>query len=181
MTTDTRNGQSDVDILVANGIPIVLGGRTWLVRPRTMKQDRQWLADVQERINRRIEGLDATESVPGLIASLGEATSDMLELIFAYDSAGELDREWIEESVYTPEITRAFTVLVEEAYPPFGIAREMGLKEAVMRFLRVMLEDSLGLQTPSPSPEPTSLPSTNGTSDLPKRSTRRSRTANSRS
>ena len=105
----------------------------------------------------------------------------MLELIFAYDAAGELDREWIEENVYTPEITRAFTVLVEEAYPPFGIAREMGLKEAVMRFLRVMLEDSLGLQTASPSPEPTSLPSTNGTTEAPKRSTRRSRTASSRS
>jgi hypothetical protein len=181
MTTDTRNGQSDVDILVATGIPLVLGARVWLVRPRTMKQDRAWLALVQERIARRIEGLDATQSVPGLIASLGEATDDMLDLILAYDTTGTLDREWIEENVYTPEITRAFTVLVEEAYPPFGIAREMGLKEAVMRFLRVMMEDSLGLKTPSPSPEPTSLPSTNGTSEAPKRSTRRSPIASSKS
>lgn len=178
---ENRNGQSDVDILVATGVQVVLGGRPWLVRPRTMKQDREWLALVQQRIERRIEGLDATESVPGLIASLGEATDDMLELIFAYDTTGVLDRAWIEENVYTPEITRAFTVLVEEAYPPFGIARQMGLKDAVMRFLRVMLEDSLGLRTDSPSPEPTNLPSTSGTSAPPKRSTRRSPTASSRS
>jgi len=62
MTTDTRNGQTEVEILTRIGIPLVLGDRTWRVKPRTMKQDREWLAAVQERIIGQMIGwaIDAT-------------------------------------------------------------------------------------------------------------------------
>lgn len=184
MTTDTRNGQTEVEILTRIGIPLVLGDRTWRVKPRTMKQDREWLAAVQERIIGRIDGLDTVDSIPGIISSLGEVTDDMLALIFAYDTTGQLDAEWIAENVFTPEITAAFTTLVEEAYPPFAVSRRLVPADRQAAIIGQMITwaiDATLRRTPSPSAEPTSSPSTSGDSARPKKSTTRSRTGSSRS
>jgi len=184
MTTDTRNGQSEVEILTRIGVPLVLGDRTWRVKPRTMRQDREWLAAVQERVVDRIDGLDGVDSIPGIISSLGEATDDMLALIFAYDTTGQLDREWIEEFVYTPEITAAFTTLVEEAYPPFAVSRRLVPADRQAAIIGNMISwaiDATLKRTPSPSDEPTNSPSTSGASAPPKKSTTRSRIASSKS
>ena len=170
--TDTKNGQTEADILTRIGIPLVLGDRTWRVKPRVMKQDRAWLTDVQDRIVARVGAFDSIDSIPDVIASLGEATTDMLELIFAYDTTSQLDREWIEENVYTPEITTAFTVLLEEAYPPFAVSRRLlpaDRSAAIIGKLLMWAIDAVLLR--SPSPEPTSSPSTSGDIEAPRTST----------
>lgn len=184
MTTDTRNGQTEVEILTRIGVPLVLGDRTWRVKPRTMKQDREWLAAVQERIVGRMDGLDSVDSIPAIISSLGESTDDMLALIFDYDMTGQLDREWIAENVYTPEITAAFTTLVEEAYPPFAVSRRLVPADRQAAIIGNMIGwaiDATLKRTPSPSAEPTNSPSTSGASARRKKSTTRSPIGSSRS
>lgn len=179
--TDTRNGQTEYDILTRIGIPLVLGDKTWRVKPRTMKQDRDWLAAVQDRIVALVGKFDSIDSIPDVIASLGEATPDMLALIFEYDQTGQLDHEWIEANVYTREITTAFTTLCEESYPPFAVSRRLVPADRVASIIGKLITwaiDAVLVKEP-PSPEPTSLPSTSGDIAPQKRSKTRSRTASS--
>lgn len=171
MTTDTRNGQTEVEILTRIGIPLVLGDRTWRVKPRVMNQDHAWLDAVQEKIVALVGAFDSVDSIPAIIASLGEATPDMLALIFEYDLTGQLDREWIEANVYTREITTAFTTLCEEAYPPFAVSRRLVPADRAASIIGKLITWAIdAVLLKSPSPEPTSSPSTSGTSARPKRS-----------
>ena len=183
MTTETRNGQTEYEILTRAGIPLVLGEKEWRVRPRVMQGDREWLADVQVRLMRRFGTLDSADSIPGIIAALGDATEDMVDLILAYDETSGLPpREWIEGNAHTREVTMAFTVLLEEAYPPFGIGRKLipgdRATGIIGRLIGWALERAL---EGSPSPGPSKSPSTSGDSETPKRSRRPSRTGSSKS
>ena len=173
MTTETRNGQTEVEILTRIGIPLVLGDKTWRVKPRTMKQDRVWLASVQARIVALVGAFDHLDSIPDIIASLGEATPDMLALIFEYDLTGQIDHEWVEENVFTKEITTAFTTLCEEAYPPFAVSRRLLPADRTASIIGKLISWAIDavLKTDSQSPEPTSLPSTSGDTEAPKSST----------
>jgi hypothetical protein len=168
MTTDTRNGQSDYEILTRIGIPLVLGDRTWRVKPRVMSQDHEWLASVQARIVALAGAFESVDSIPDIISSLGEATPDMLALIFEYDLTGQLDHEWIMANVYTREITTAFTTLCEEAYPPFAVSRRLVPADraaAIIGKLITWAIDAVLLK--SLSPAPTNSPSMNGASEPP--------------
>ena len=173
MATKTHNGQTEYEILTRIGIPLVLGDKTWQVKPRTMKQDRLWLAQVEEKIVALMGGFDKLDSISAIIAGLGEATPDMLALIFAYDLTKQLDHEWIEENVMSREITTAFTVLVEEAYPPFAVSRRLAPKDQAASILGKLISWAIDtvLVKGSASPEPTSSPSTNGDTEPPDNST----------
>ena len=172
MTTETRNGQTDVEILTRIGIPLVLGDRTWRVKPRTMKQDRAWLASVQGKIVGLMAGFDKADAIAEIIASLGEATPDMLALIFEYDLTGQLDHEWIEENVFTKEITTAFTTLAQEAYPPFEVSRRLLPGDQVASVIGKLISWAIGAALKgSELPQPTSLPSMSGDTEAPKSST----------
>ena len=169
MATEPVAGQSTIEILTRIGVPLTLGDRTWRVKPRTMKGDRAWLAAVQERIVARIGAFDSIDSIPDIIESLAEATPDMLALIFEYDQTGQLDHEWIEENVYTPEITAAFTTLLEEAYPPFAVSRRLVPADRTAAIIGNLITWAIdAVLRRSPLPEPTSLPSTSGDTEAPK-------------
>ena len=169
MTTETRNGQTEVEILTRIGIPLVLGDRTWRVKPRTMNQDRAWLASMQEKIVAIVSGFDSVDSIPDIIGSFNEATPDMLALIFEYDLTGQLDHEWIEEHVFTREITTAFTTLAQEAYPPFEVSRRLLPGDQVASVVGKLISWAIDAALKgSELPEPTNLPSTNGDTEAPK-------------
>lgn len=171
MTTETHNGQTEVEILNRIGIPLVLGDRTWRVKPRVMKQDREWLAAVQEKIVALMGAFDSVDSIPAIIESLGQATPDMLALIFEYDLTGQLDREWIEANVFTRQITTAFTTLCEEAYPPFAVSRRLLPEDRAATIIGKLISWAIdAVLLKSPSPEPTNSPSTSGTTARRKRS-----------
>lgn len=180
---DLANGQTKVDILTRNGIPLDLGDRQFRVRPRTMTHDREWLDAVFSRITSRVNAFMADDlTVPAVIAALGDSPADMLDLIVAYDETAQLPpREWIEENAFTAQITTAFTTLLEVAYPPFAVSRRLLPADRASQIIGSLLtyviersvKDSLSAPTVSPSPS--------GATEPPKKSRTPSRTGSSRS
>lgn len=178
MTGDV-NGQSQYDLLLRIGIPLRLGEHEYRVRPRTMKRSREWLGQVTERIQTKVAGFDQVNSIGDVIATLGDATDDMLDLILAYDETSQLpDRGTLDDAAYPSQVTQAFTVLLEEAYPPFAISRRLVPADKAAAVIGQLLEYAMSRP---PSPAPTRLPSPSGTSERPKTSKRRSPAASSSS
>jgi hypothetical protein len=190
MTDELTNGQTKVDILTRRGVPLELGDRQFRVRPRTMKRDREWLADVTRRITGRVMPFmakDAEWDVPTIIGALGNSSDDMLDLIIAYDETDQLPpREWIEEHAETAQITAAFTTLLEVAYAPFAVSRRMlpadraaAIIGSLLSFaLETYAQDRARVDTSS---ELTDTPSQSGAIEPPQKSTKPSRVASSSS
>lgn len=180
MTIDTRNGQSEADVLLGTGFPVALGGRTFRVRPRTMRGDREWLELVQSRLRARFAAVSVLDSVGAVVAALADATEDMVDLILAYDQFAVLPpREWVEANAASREVTTAFGVVLEEAYPPFGIGRKLVPGDRATAVIGRLLEWALERELAA-LPEPTSSPSPPGDSGARPKSTPRSRRGSSR-
>jgi hypothetical protein len=185
MTADLQNGQTKVDILTRHGIPLEFEGRQFRVRPRTIKRDREWLDGVTARIIDRASPFmarDAEWSVSTIIALLGDATSEMLDLIIAYDETGELPpREWIEEHALTAQITTAFTTLLEVAYAPFAVSRRLLPADRAAAIIGSLLSFAIERYALDASSAPTDTPSPIGAIARQKKSTRPSPAASSAS
>lgn len=177
---DARNGQSEHDILTRHGIPLEFGDTTFRVKPRNMRQEREWLALVQERLVARITAFDSLDSIPAIIASLGEATPDMLELVLVFDTTDQLpSREWLDENAYSKQVTIAFTTLLEETYAPFAVSRRLLPGDRSATIIGSLISWGIEAMTRSPLPEATSSPSPSGGSAAPKKSKKLSPVASS--
>jgi hypothetical protein len=178
MTADLSNGQTKVDILTRHGIPLEFEERQFRVRPRTIKRDREWLDEVTTLIMARVSPFMATDaewSVSTIIALLGDATSEMLDFIIAYDETDELPpREWIEEHAYTAQITTAFTTLLEVAYAPFAVSRRLLPADRAAAIIGSLLSFAIERYALDASSARTVTPSPIGVIARPKRSTKRS-------
>jgi hypothetical protein len=172
MTSDLQNGQSKVDILTRHGIPLVFEDRTFRIRPRTMKHDREWLDQVFDRVVARLASFSAADlTIPSVIAALGDSTPEMLDLIVAYDETSELPpREWMEENAYTAQVTTAFTTLLEVAYAPFAVSRRLLPADRTAQILGALLSYVIDRAASDSSSEPTASPSLSGTIAPPKKS-----------
>lgn len=167
------------EILTAAGIPVVLGGRTWRLRPRPMRAEREWLDAVRERVAARWDSLDGADTVGALIATLTDATDDMLDLVLAWDPDAGIARGWAVDSATSREVTAAFTTLAEEAWPPFAVSRRLVPADRQAQVIGQVLGWALE-RTASQPPAPTSSPPAPGAS-APRRSSRaRSRGGSSR-
>ena len=81
MTSDLQNGQTKVDILTRNGVPLDLGDRQFRVKPRNMRRDREWVESVVQRVVGRLGAFMGEDlTIPTIIAALGESTTEMLDL-----------------------------------------------------------------------------------------------------
>lgn len=189
MTLETQNGQTKVDILTRHGIPLDLGERQFRVRPRTMANDYKWVETVFARVTDRIVAFgkkdadgDAAFEIADVIAALSNSTTDMLDLILAYDETQQLPpREWVEENAITSQITTAFTTLLEVAYPPFAVSRRLLPADQAAAVIGSLLNVVIRQTVKDMSSGLTDSPSPNGVTELPKKSTKPSRRASSRS
>ena len=152
------------------------GDRTFRVKPRTMKRDREWMDSVLSRVIQRLTVLDGDKlRTSDIIAALGNASDDMLDLILEYDETGQLPpREWFDEHSYTTQTLDAFTTLLEVAYPPFRVSRRLlpadRAAAIIGKLLDWALDKALGPQTESAQSEPTNSPSPSGDTEPPKKS-----------
>jgi hypothetical protein len=181
--TDLANGQTKVEILTRNGVPLDLGERQFRVRPRTMTHDREWLNLVFDRITSRFSAFMADDlTVAAVIGALGDSPSDMLDLVIAYDETAQLPpREWIEENAFTAQVTTAFTTLLEVAYPPFAVSRRLLPADRASQIIGSLLTYVIERSIKDSSSAPTATPSVSGDTGRRKRSKTPSPTASSRS
>jgi hypothetical protein len=162
-----RNGRGELEILARSGIPLVLGGQTYAVRPRSIKSNRQWKERVQKALEDKFGGLDAVADVSGLYGFLAQSGDILLDLVIAYDETDALpSREWIEDNASDHEVLEAFTVLLEQAFPFFEIGRRTLPGEMRTLILGRVIAAALA----SLSVRSTSAPSSPGASATPRRS-----------
>ena len=162
-----RNGRSEVDILSRSGIPLILGGRAYAVRPRSIKSNRQWKERVQRALEEKFGSLDNVGGMDSLYAFASESGDVLLDLVIAYDETNVLpDRETIEDTATDHEITEAFMVLLEQAFPFFEIGRRT--LPAEMR--GIIIGRLVGTVLLSLSERSTSEPSTPGATPPRRRS-----------
>lgn len=165
--TAARNGRSEAEILSRSGLPVILGGREWPVRPRTIAANRLWQDQVREAVAEKFGALENVDDLDGLYAYLGGATDTLLDLVIAYDDAGVLpERPWILENATDHEVLEALLVLMEQSFPFFDVGRRFlppEMRGLVMaRVIAAVLVSQASTSEPSPP----------GDTVAPKRSTK---------
>lgn len=109
----------EADGLWANPVSFLLGGRPAMVRPLTMRESRAWKALLAEKLSATVASIVASaESWETTLNAFSGMTDEMLELLLAFDLDHTLgSKDDVEELATPAEITRAFTEVVQTAFP----------------------------------------------------------------
>jgi hypothetical protein len=162
-----RIGRSELEVLTRSGIPLILGGQTFMVRPRSIKSNRMWKVRVQGALSEKFTSLDGISDVDGFYGFLAESGDVLIDLVIAYDETNALpDRAWIEDNASDHEILEALMVLLEQAFPFFEIGRRVLPGE----IRTIILGRLIGAALTSLSLRSTNAPSPIGGSKTPRRS-----------
>lgn len=121
------NGRSEHQVVTRAGIPIVLGGEAFPIRPRTIEKDEEWMDLVREKLLGSIGDVELNIANIGSILALARSSTFALaELIIAYDETNTVPTwEWIRGHATSQEVQDGFVTLLEHAFPPLGMSRRL--------------------------------------------------------
>jgi hypothetical protein len=171
------NGRSEHQVVTRAGIPIVLGGETFELRPRVIEKDEEWMDLVREKLLGAIGGTDL--DLGSVLVLARSSTFALAELIVAYDEMHTVPTwEWIRGHATSQEVQDGFVTLLEHAFPPFGMSRRLipaDQRAEIVGLLINLAKDYLpamaqlgramreaGEDVPSPPEPSTSSPSPSG-------------------
>lgn len=151
---DTLPERSAADLL-SGVVRVILGGVPYDLPVLTRRENREWLAGLDERFASLADAIDASgDDVPRILSLLTGHTDWMLATLQAYDRVGLLpDSEYLDEFATDAEILRA-TVGVWRAANPLAAILAAGAAEAT---------DGTSSEPSSSSPSPTDTDSTRST------------------
>ena len=112
--------RTEEDKIVQAGIDVILGGKTYSIRPLVIRDSREWrkeaiklIAPLPKLASAKIE--DAEEFGQILTTMLVTSPDQAIDLFFMY--AKDLDRDVIENEATDDEMATAFKAVLEIAFP----------------------------------------------------------------
>ena len=112
--------RTEEDKIVQAGIEVILGGKTYFIRPLVIRDSREWRAKVIKLVAPVPRNAMITMETPDdfertLTDMMVTIPNQVIDLFFDY--AKDLDREEIEGVATDEEISNAFRGVIEVAFP----------------------------------------------------------------
>ena len=112
--------RTEEDKLTQAPLTVILGGEAYEIKPLVIRDARPWRAKVSELIGSLSGNLNATSDEPeqfqaGLNALIVQMPDAVIDLFFEY--AKDLERQKIEAVATEAEIAKAFSQIMEVAFP----------------------------------------------------------------
>lgn len=144
--------RSAEDIL-AERIRLTLGGTEYVLPVLTIEQNEAFRVTLNTNLGGLLAGFDQLDSLPSIMARLGQATPVILETLAAYDREGQLPAAAVLRSTCTEvAVSRAFFGVLAAAYPLAAVALDSVLSSPDL--LRVIMAGMAGSSVPSSTPAP---------------------------
>lgn len=112
---------------VSRTIRITLAGESYELPVLSIRENREWKAQLNARTAALISALDDTDDLPAVLTVLSNQVDDLLEMLVAYDLTGVLPPRDEIESIRpdpTNEIFEAVKEVFKAANPQVGISLE---------------------------------------------------------
>jgi len=117
---------------------VIMGERTYEVRPLTIKANRRWRGQIEEPLSQLMDVISGgafsdIQNVEGLVAAVRliatriiNAPDVLWEQVKAYVPEIAADAEWLEENATDAEVVAAFVAVLGVVFPLEGLMRFLG-------------------------------------------------------
>ena len=125
--------RTELEIVSRAGIPVIVGGREKRIPILPMGPTRAWRERLASEAGAQYGQLRSMSDLTSALATAGDLTDKLLELVLEYDRDATLGgREWLEEHATDAEVYEAFKAIASYVYP---FARDLARAPALLEML----------------------------------------------